>query len=123
MPNTHPAGHLSVISYLSMNAILYPLMLFVRTEEEVSSKNLRNSFAMEELSRSSEIDIHLVLSTSIPETSSVGLILHRAELDTCWQQEYLNYPLNSGLVRIGFFSLFFNQVLYFKFETRVWLMH
>ncbi|KAK7571097.1 hypothetical protein V9T40_014701 [Parthenolecanium corni] len=100
-PNSYPAGHLSVISYLTMNTILYPLMLFAETDDELESEDLRSSFTMEQLSRTSEIDIHLVSGTSIPETSSVGLVLHRTELDTCFQQEYEHYPLSDGLVNIS----------------------
>lgn len=92
-----------------MNTILYPLMLFAETDDELESEDLRSSFTMEQLSRTSEIDIHLVSGTSIPETSSVGLVLHRTELDTCFQQEYEHYPLSDGLVCINLFSVIFQS--------------
>lgn len=106
--SSYPAGHLSVISYLAMNAILYPLMLFSKTDEEPVSENLRTSFTMDELARNSAIDVHLVSGTSIPETSSVGLVLHKTELDTCFQQEYEHYPLSDGLVCTSFFCIVFS---------------
>lgn len=82
-------------------------MLFSKTDQEPVFENLRTSFTMDELSRTSEIDVHLVSGTSIPETSSVGLVLHKTELDTCFQQEYKHYPLSDGLVCTNFFFVIF----------------
>ncbi|XP_065216623.1 alpha-mannosidase 2-like isoform X1 [Planococcus citri] len=101
VPESHLAGYLSVISYLSMNAILYPLTLFVRSDIETKDNDLLTTYSISTLNTS--VDVHIVSMTTLPETSGVGLVLHRAELDTCVHQEYEHYILGDGMVNLTSF--------------------
>lgn len=83
-----------------MTTILYPLTLFVRSDDVESNQNgLATTYSFRGLQDTTNVDIHIVTMTTMPESQAVGVVLHRTDLDTCFYQEYKNYPLNNGWVR------------------------
>lgn len=88
-----------MISYLAMNSVLYPLMLFIQTDEKTNQNKLYDSYYVPEIINSSNIDVHLVSMVTIPESVAVGFVLHKTDLDTCFFEEYENYSFNNGLVK------------------------
>lgn len=104
-----------MISYRASNTILYPLMLFVRrsrtgaghndqhvslddVDVDVDKGTLRTSFEMNESTNTASVDVHLVTMTSIPESTSIGIILHRTDLDSCFVFDHRDYPLSEAAV-------------------------
>lgn len=106
VPDSHLAGYLSMVSYLSMNAILYPLTLFVRRDVETKENDLSPTYSINTANTS--VDIHIVSMTTMPETFSIGFVLHRVELDTCVHQEYDRYIFSDGTVRLFELHLLLN---------------